>query len=426
MKSLYLCLLLPVLAFAQSKEDLERRFNTYLNFRGSLSSSVQISSSALSILEKGQPEFTAYASEWPVLGALLQSQTIAQQKQFYEWKKNKHLSAAQIDSLSKLTATATMMAVKPAAGKKLAGLRIAIDPGHIAGNMAMARIEQKYLDFYPGPQNKLKDSVHIGEGMLTYNTAAILKQKLVEQGADVFVTRPQQNCSAFQMTYDDWLKLKKKKTLDSLLNADAMTPARHKQLMAMNKQKFFWEFFRDYELMERARIINNYKPDLSIVIHYNVDEKNTDWLNPSDKDYTMTFIGGGITADNLGKTANKLHLLRLLLSNQLDRSEKISSLTVKRFSENLGIPIARQTDADYLRDNCLKTPSAGVFCRNLLLCRTINSPLVYGECLYQDDEQECLLLNRNDYSYQGLQVPKRVYEVADCYYQAIIAYFSNQ
>lgn len=425
MKSLYLCLLLPVLAMSQSKDDLERRFNTYLNFRGSLSSSVQISSSALSILSNGQPEFTAYAAEWQAVGALLQSQTIEQQKQFYDWKKNKRLSVAQIDSLLKLTGTGKITASKPVAGKKLSGLRIAIDPGHIAGNMQMARIEQKFLDFAPGLQNKLKDSVHIAEGTLTYNTAAILKQKLVKQGAEVFVTRPQQNYCAFQMTYDDWLRLKKKRTLDSLLQAKAMTPARHKQLMAMNRQKFFWEFFRDYELMERARIINNYKPDLSIVIHYNVDEKNTDWLNPSNKDYTMTFIAGGITADNLGKTANKLHLLRLLLSNQLDRSEKLSSLTVKRFSEILGIPIAKQNDADYLRDNCLATPSAGVFCRNLLLCRTINSPLVYGECLYQDDARECLLLNKNDYNFQGLQVPKRVYDVADCYYQAIIAYFSN-
>ena len=239
------------------------------------------------------------------------------------------------------------------------------------------------------------------------------------------VTRPKQNYTSFQLSYDDWFLKRKKTVLDSLLQANAMDAKRHAKLIQLSKEKLFWEFFRDYELMERSRLINQFKPDATAIIHYNVDEKNTDWINPGNKNFTMAFIGGGMTADNFSKPINKVHFLRLLISDQLTESERLSALTVKQFSSKMGIPIAQRSDADYLRDNCMKTPSNGVFCRNLALCRTINSVLVYGECLYQDNINECLRLNTCDYEVQGQKVPKRIYEAALCYYNAINDYFSK-
>jgi hypothetical protein len=138
----------------------------------------------------------------------------------------------------------------------------------------------------------------------------------------------------------------------------------------------------------------------------------------------MTFIGGGMTADNFSKTINKIHFLRLLLSDQLNQSEKLASLTVNQFNKELRIPIAQKQDADYLRDNCLKTNSSGVFCRNLALCRMINSPLVYGEALYQDNIKECNQLYKN-YEIDHQKVPKRIYETALSYYQALSMYFGK-
>ncbi len=110
---------------------------------------------------------------------------------------------------------------------------------------------------------------------------------------------------------------KKKIVLDSLLKTGTINASRYATLMKLPKQKLFWEFFRDYELMERARIINEFKPDLTIIIHYNVDEKNTDWKKPTRKNHTMAFIGGGMTANNFSSQINKIHFLRLLLTNQI-------------------------------------------------------------------------------------------------------------
>lgn len=412
----------PLFIFAQSVPELKKRFDTYLNFNGSLSSSVNFNEHSVSILSSGKNELTLYEDEIATLSGLLKLLKPADFISIYTWKKNTHLTKKQLDSLSATYGGFTL----PNNSKSISGKKIAIDAGHFAGNMDVAHIEQKFIDFLPSPQNGLKDTIRFNEGRLTYQTAHILKHKLEEQGAMVMLTRPQQNYTAFQMTYDDWIAKRKKTVLDSLLKTKAMDAKRHAALMKLSKQKLFWEFFRDYELMERARIINEFKPDITVIVHYNVDEKNTDWINPGPKNFTMTFIGGGMTADNFSKTINKVHFLRLLLTDQLNRSEKLSSLTVNQFSKEMNIPIAQKSDADYLRDNCLKTPSEGVFCRNLALCRTINSPLVYGECLYQDNLKECLNLSREDFEVYGQKSSKRIYQAANCYYNAINMYFSQQ
>lgn len=407
---------------SQTTAELKKKFNTYLSFNGSLNSLVSFNEHSVSILKAGAAEFTAYTDELPKLSLLLKSKKAEDFLAIYTWKRNTHLSQKQLDSLLEGQNLSNVYAYKQPA---LKGKRIAIDPGHFAGDMQTARIEQKFIDFHPSAANSLKDTVRFNEGTLTFQTAEVLRQLLLEQGAIVMVTRPKQNYTSFQLSYDDWIIKRKKIVLDSLLQAKAMDAKRYAKLIHLSKEKLFWEFFRDYELMERSRLINQFRPDATAIIHYNVDEKNTDWINPGNKNFTMAFIGGGMTADNFSKPINKVHFLRLLISDQLTESEKLSSLTVKEFSSKMAIPVAQRTDADYLRDNCMKTPSNGVFCRNLALCRTINSVLVYGECLYQDNINECLRLNTCDYEIQGQKVPKRIYEAAVCYYNAINDYFSK-
>ncbi|MFN6037911.1 MAG: hypothetical protein ACK452_05545, partial [Bacteroidota bacterium] len=106
-----------------------------------------------------------------------------------------------------------------------------------------------------------------------------------------------------------------------------------------------------------------------------------------------------------------------------DQSEKISKLTVDEFSKNLRIKIAESNDADYLKDKCVKTSSEGVFCRNLALCRGIISPLVYGESLYQDNNNECLELIKNDKTYFNIKTNQRVKLVSESYFNAIKKFY---
>ncbi len=424
-KSLFISLLLSSVVYSQSINELKKRFDTYLNFNGSLNNVVKFDDKSIRILNLNKSEFTIYEGEQLILNNFFKTQYTNELIAFYSWKKNNVLSKKQLDSLYALCVSTVEMPTLTNKGKPLFGKRIAIDPGHFAGNIADAKVEQKFIEFIPDSGSTLKDTICFNEGKLTFQTAELLKQQLEQQGATVFVTRTQQNYTAFNVTYQNWFDTKRKKVLDSLLLIQHIDKKKHLMLAKQTKEKLFWSFFRDYELAERSRLINAFKPDATVIIHYNVDEKNTDWKKPTTKNYTMAFIAGAMTADNFTKTISKIHFVRLLLSNQLAQSEQLSALSVQAFNKQLQIPIATKNDADYLKNSCISTSSKGVFCRNLALCRTINSPLVYGETLYQDNINECVKLNTTDFEINGLILPKRIHEVVQCYYNALNAYFNR-
>lgn len=248
---------------------------------------------------------------------------------------------------------------------------------------------------------------------------------LEEQGAQVFVTRQRADHTSFGCTYADWQKHHKQRTLDSLKHSGQLTPEKYNRLNKCTDYTFFWEFFRDYDLVNRANVINGFKPHLTAVIHYNVDEKNDPWKRTSSRNYCMAFIGGAFTRDNLEKQESRLNFLRMLITDQLNRSEHLAELTVTSFSKNLNIAIAAKKDAEYLTKNCNETSSHGVYCRNLLLCRKINSVMVYGESLYQDNEYEAGELMRYDKDLYGVSTNNRLINVAKSYYDALLQVLKN-
>ena len=411
-----------------NKQIIENRLNQYLDFNGSLSKLIKVSSSDIKIfttendVKKNNPSLLLAFDEIEFFNLLIEKLPLDSVAILLKNKKNNLWTEKERDFFfSKYSSTK----IEKNTTKKLEGIKIAIDPGHIAGNHAMALIEGKNLKFSKKnyPQLK-KDSILIAEGILTFATAQILKAQLENDGAEVFLTRSE-NLTAFGLTYDEWLIKNKNKFLDSLFASGKISLSKKEALKKKNKKEFFYDFFRDIDLVKRAELINKFKPDASIIIHYNVDEKNHNWEKPTTKNFCMAFIPGAFDAKILQTDIARTNLIRLLLSNHLSLSEKLSSLTVTEFHEKLTIPIATKKDADYLLNNCKYASKEGVYCRNLALCRLIQSPLVYGECLYQDNLNEYEILSKTDKIYFGIKTNERVKQVADAYYEAILNYFNE-
>ena len=411
-----------------NKQIIENRLNQYLDFNGSLSKLIKVSSSDIKIfttendVKKNNPSLLLAFDEIEFFNLLIEKLPLDSVAILLKNKKNNLWTDKERDFFfSKYSSTK----IEKNTTKKLEGIKIAIDPGHIAGNHAMALIEGKNLKFSKKnyPQLK-KDSILIAEGILTFATAQILKAQLENDGAEVFLTRSE-NLTAFGLTYDEWLIKNKNKFLDSLFASGKISLSKKEALKKKNKKEFFYDFFRDIDLVKRAELINKFKPDASIIIHYNVDEKNHNWEKPTTKNFCMAFIPGAFDAKILQTDIARTNLIRLLLSNHLSLSEKLSSLTVTEFHEKLTIPIATKKDADYLLNNCKYASKEGVYCRNLALCRLIQSPLVYGECLYQDNLNEYEILSKTDKIYFGIKTNDRVKQVADAYYEAILNYFNE-
>lgn len=416
-------LLLSSTVRTQTVSDCRERFNQYLNFRGSLSGQVRFDSHSITLLSGGKPSLIFYEEELPVLSLFFQTAPFQQQEFLLRSKGTQKLPLRTLDSLKKFSSIKAF-SFASSDSQPLKGYRIALDPGHSAITLAEAKWEQKFL-YFPKPGNS-GDSVRLFESELTFKTAEILKKMLEEKGATVMLTRQAADFTSFGCTLSDWLQHHKKRTLDSLLRIGNLSSAKHQQLIKASDYKVFWDFFRDYDLSHRASLINSFQPNVTLIIHYNVDEKNVPWDKPTPKNFTMAFIGGAFTADNLSRSEGKVNFVRLLISPQLNQSQVLAAETVKQFNKQLGIRIAQSTDADYLKNNCLTTSSPGVFCRNLALCRKINSPLVYGESLYQDNTSESDLLMRKEKDKRGIEVIFRLNQVALGYYLGLEAYLKSR
>jgi N-acetylmuramoyl-L-alanine amidase len=303
----------------------------------------------------------------------------------------------------------------------LYGYRIAIDAGHTAGTVSEGVIEKKFLKFKPADSG-FKDSIAIAEGMLTYATAALLKEKLVKEGADVFLTRPFNGSTAYGIDFDEWLKINYANTINAWKNAGRISAEkRNWYLNKASKNEKFTLVFKDIELQKRAEVINAYKPDLTIIIHYNVDETNTGWKRPGSKNYSMAFIGGAFFPGDLSSAEKRFEFLRMLLTYDIESSVALSAAVVKSFETNLQVKAAGMRDATYLYKGCLYAGKTGVFCRNLQLTRNVHGTVVYGETLYQDNVAECVLLNQEADKLKNI----RIQQAADAYYKGVKEYIEN-
>lgn len=305
--------------------------------------------------------------------------------------------------------------------KKSAGLKIAIDPGHIAGNFEIADLEKKHINIKGDSINEIKDSLEIAEGMLTFATATLLKEKLEKEGAIVFLTRTADYC-AFGKTFAEWKKDDLKNAVDSLYKIGELKSSQ-KQYFLSKKVKdrdIFRVIFRDLELAKRVELINNFKPNITVVIHFNVDETNLDWEKCSDKNFNMCFVAGAFMKNDLSTKEKRFEFLRLLVTDDLEKSIALSSSVIKSFEKELNVPSATVRDAKYLVEGCLPTNANGVYCRNLQLPRYIHSPIVYGETLYQDNTNECKLLCAESDKTKN----KRIQQVADAYFNGIMNYIT--
>lgn len=410
--------------YSQDINFYKQKFDKYLNLNHQLDDVVVFYSDKIVLKDqKGSPEWTIYKEEIYTIGKLLEAEKSETLEKFFLNKKNNRLAKREMDSI--LISIDEIYSFNKKNHLPLSGIRIAIDAGHFANDIGTAKIEQRLLYFKHFTESGV-DTITLIEGELTYLTAYVLAERLKEQGAEVLLTRNKVEHTAFGISFDEWCKKRKNKVLDSLLQIKQLSKEKYQKLKTCSKQQFFNLFFREYELLQRARIINSFNPHLTVIIHYNVDEKNSPWKKATGNNYSMCFIGGAFEKEDLKKATNKIHFLRLLLTNQIENSEKVSAFTVQGFENNLKVNAAKKDDASYLQNVCIPANKYGVYCRNLLLTRYIVSPLVYGESMCQDNYMECKLLSEKNYEFKSQRIPYRIYEVADAYFQSIMKYFSEE
>lgn len=394
---------MPILGADSLMRHYNKKMHQYIDRDSALDDHYLIDIFGISIFagakekKANKPEYRLYWSELQIFKNMYNDLSRKEVMDVFSTKGNKSFSGSIVKHYSNFSPPVSN---KSNAISPLKGLKIALDPGHIASDTAMGRLEDKYLLFNlqddsqkSEPTLESEEVVSMAEGMLTWQTANALALLLRKQGAEVFLTRPQANITAFGKTYQQWKKYDYKRTLDSLCKINP-TDVRLKKLRSgkINKENIIFRYvFRDAELRKRAQVINAFNPDLTIFIHYNVDEKNKPWVTPTSQNYCMTFVPGSFQQNELSDFERRFDFLRLLVTQEIENSIIAAGITARHFQTELNVPLAKITDATYLLENCIPA-GPGVFCRNLSLTRLVQGTIIYGEALYQDNFKECLRL----------------------------------
>ncbi len=334
---------------------------------------------------------------------------------FFSWE--------QIDSLVKINQARITVRGAPEFADRpqlLRNVRIALDPGHLAGDLLTAKMERKWVEMK-------NPAVQLIEGELTLATALLLKEKLELQGAIVFLTRDKPNQSSFGIDFNKWKDSLFLKTLKTDFESGKISLAEKMfYLNKANDTEIFRKFFLKEDSYERARKINEFNPDITLIIHYNVDETNTSWDKPTKKNYNMAFVGGAFMKDEFTLEEDRTDFLRLLLTDDLEKSIDFSKYILRSLVSKTNVLAALDSNAVYLNSSCMNTEVEGVYCRNLTLTRKVKGVICYGESLYQDNINECLSLSKKEIKIGSFLTSKRVQEVADAYYEGIINYIKNR
>jgi len=305
----------------------------------------------------------------------------------------------------------------------LKGKKIAIDPGHFAGNFKEGIFEGKAF--------KIGDK-KIYESKLNYSTALFLKDSLEKLGATVFLTINKHGNTSYDKTFDEWFE----QDLEFYLNQEFKNKNISEKLYnefitSKPKNKIFLKFFRDLEIRERASKINKFKPDLTIIIHYDIDyenwKKNIDCkVQPSKNNIFTAFVSGAFTTNELESNSSKLHFLRLIVDSTFEKSCLLANCIAQRMSKLNNININKNITNLPWEKGAKYTNFVGVYSRNLGLTRMVNSPLCYCEGFYQDNEYEYEQITNETIKIYDIMASKRTQEVALCYLAGIICYFDEK
>lgn len=313
--------------------------------------------------------------------------------------------------------------------RPLQGWRVALDPGHIAGSLAMAEIEGKYVKMHP---SRLTDFQRIGfwEANLTLTTAYLIRQQLDSLGATTMMTRYTPGLNVNGLSYQAWKAKHWPQAVYDSADSWNLTPYQLSfWLNRADDREIMRSFFTAEDLRDRADRINAFRPHLSLIIHYNVHGPNWEnrdrggFIPPADTNYLMAFIPGSFLSRELQSAEDRSILLRLLLTYDLTYSQELAEAFVAASQRLTGVPVVPpQHELAYLHRSSRYTGSPGVYARNLSLTRLIKGPLVYGESLNQDFIAEAKRLNQRDLTVNGILTSSRVQEVADAYVQAVLSF----
>ena len=261
-------------------------------------------------------------------------------------------------------------------GKPLAGLRLAIDPGHIGGTWAT--MEERRFEVVSQPP--------VCEGDLTLLVARLLKPRLEALGARVSLVRDQ---------------------------AQPLTPLRPPDLLALaaslappnataSPQKLAERlFYRTAEIHARAQFVNqSLKPDMVLCLHFNAEN----WGSSTkpimvERSHLHLLLNGAYSDEELALADQRYALLVRLLQRCHDEEVAVGTSVATAMAAATGLPPFQYAPN---ATNARPIPNKPyLWARNLLANRLYQCPVIFTEPYVMNSTTDYARIQAGDY--EGLR-----------------------
>ena len=311
----------------------------------------------------------------------------------------------------------SMPAAKP--NKPLAGLRIALDPGHLGGRWA--KMEERWF--------QVGDSKPVTEGDLTLRVSRMLAPRLRKLGATVLFVRNSTQPVTSKRPSDF------KELARTILIKNGVPRPRDEVLNPKDPEKegtikFQSEilFYRYSEIRRRAVLVNTkLHPDLVVCLHFNAEG----WGDPNsptliDTNHLHLLVNGSYLQDELGFDDERFEMIRRLLSRAYDEELAIADTVATSMARATGLPPYQYPTTQ----TTTKVGSSGyVYARNLLATRLYRCPVVYCEPYVMNSKDAFARIQAGDYEgtkeINGVERKSIFREYADSVAEGLRDYYSK-
>lgn len=259
--------------------------------------------------------------------------------------------------------------------KPLAGVHIAIDPGHIGGDYA--KIEARWF--------QIGDNPPVKEGDMTLLTGKIIKDQLINLGAKVYLIRGS-NQPVNPRRADDYREAALAKAA-SLGKTDEETVSQY-------QQKFF---YRTGEIRERARRVNlAFNPDLVLCLHFNAEAWG-DPLKPTltESNHFHVLLHGALTRREIAHDDERFEMLVKILQRSHEEEKALGIYMAQSLSKATKLPAYQYLNAASRARPIKEIP--GLWIRNLLANRIYQCPVIFLEPYVMNNKQVHERIQLGDY-----------------------------
>ena len=302
-------------------------------------------------------------------------------------------------------------------GKPLAGVRVALDPGHLGG--PWAKMEERWF--------QVEDKPPVTEGDLTLRVARLVAPQLKALGAKVSMLRTGTEPVTW-MRPNDFKELARK-----ILIKNGVPQPRPDFLDPDDPEKdrtIRWQseilFYRYSEIRRRAVAVNTrLHPDVVVCLHFNAEG----WGDPKnpmliDRNHLHFLVNGSYLKEELEFDDERFEMIRRLLSRAFDEELALSDTVAARMARETQLPAYEYPTGNYVT----KVGTTGyVYARNLLATRLYRCPVVYCEPYVMNSREGFERIQAGDYegtrNFSGVERKSIFREYADGVVEGLADYY---